>query len=467
MSSLKGSLEDNVLTLLCSSDQHAPGLVLHLKTELFSTRQYRKIADTAFRHIEQYGRAPGAHLRDILEADLMRGEEGLLLKRIIDDIDALAPELQPEYVLSKLSEFIALRKIAIAVEAAADAVQAGDVEAAQQALYQRDLGANLSPGIWMSDPDALLAFLNEKEDDHFTSGIETLDRRGIRPARGQVLLWLGSKKIGKSWALLQCGRLNMMSRRSVLYLTLEMSEDEISKRFVQSLFAMTATKSETIRVPVFKKDPLGRCAAIDFDVLTPEMIELRIRPQLIKRLKTFKSKPRFLIKSFPMSSLTIPMLNAYLDSLERTDNFKPDLLIIDYAKIMALDPKQLRISAGHTMEQLKGIAGIRDMAVVTAWQGNRQTEGAKTVTSGMISEDWSLAGTVDNLVTISRTAAEKQHGLARLLVDASRHAEDKWTAMISQSYATGQFCIDSVYMSKYVEEEVGRLSGEDAADAEE
>jgi replicative DNA helicase len=99
------------------------------------------------------------------------------------------------------------------------------------------------------------------------------------------------------------------------------------------------------------------------------------------------------------------------------------------------------------------------MAVVAVTQGNRSSDNARTVTAGMVAEDWSKIGTADTVLTYSQTSEEKEIGLARVLVAAARDARDKYVVMISQSYATCQFCIDSVYMSKFVESEVDRMTG--------
>jgi hypothetical protein len=82
----------------------------------------------------------------------------------------------------------------------------------------------------------------------------------------------------------------------------------------------------------------------------------------------------------------------------------------------------------------------------------------------MVAEDWSLGGTADTICTISRTQDEKDNGLARILVDKARMTRDSWLALISQSYATGQFALDSVYFSKYIAEEVDRITGTDNED---
>ena len=78
------------------------------------------------------------------------------------------------------------------------------------------------------------------------------------------------------------------------------------------------------------------------------------------------------------------------------------------------------------------------------------------MTGTHIAEDWSLLGTVDTAVTYSQSQDERGLGVARVYVDAARNAPDKWTAQITQSYATGQFCIDSVYLTKTVTDEIAR-----------
>lgn len=61
-------------------------------------------------------------------------------------------------------------------------------------------------------------------------------------------------------------------------------------------------------------------------------------------------------------------------------------------------------------------------------------------------EDFSKIGTADCAITYSQTAAERQLGLARLFVSNARTDEDKFTILIAQAYATGQFCLDSLRM---------------------
>lgn len=464
---LVGALEENILTMLCFSEAHAAALSLMVAPDLFSTRTYRRVATKAIDYLTSYHKPPGVHLRDLLEDDLRRGDDGKLLGHVLDAMDTLAPQLQATYVLDELGKFIETRKLMTALETATDAAASGDLEKAREALFQSDLGSQkASPGLFLHDTTNVLKFLEENNElEYFPSGIKALDERRIRPFRKQLFLIIGAKKIGKSLWLIEVGKQAIMNKKSVLHISLENSEELTAKRYTQACFGYTVGKAENLRVPVFKRDQLGRFSGLDWNTLTPEVLNLANKGAAIKKLNQLKNKPRLLIKEFPTGTLTIGQLNAYLDALERQEKFKPDLILLDSVNKMSIRSDQIRTDLGRIAIQLRGIAVARNIAIVTPTHSNRAGDMAKWVSGAAhVGEDYSLLGTADTVCTISRTPAEKQHGLARILVDAARDAEDKFNVMITQNYATCQFCLDSVYMSKHLEEEVSKLSGEDKTD---
>jgi replicative DNA helicase len=153
------------------------------------------------------------------------------------------------------------------------------------------------------------------------------------------------------------------------------------------------------------------------------------------------------------------MLNAYLDSLEQVEKFKPDLLIVDYLMMMHLDMEHLRFSMGAVARSLRGLATVRNCAVITAAQANREAANRKWVRGTDVAEDWSLVGTADTFLTYSQTDAEHELHVARLLVEKARNGRDKWSVYIAQTYETGQFCIDSAYGSGQLKDQL--LEGDD------
>ena len=459
---LTGSLEDNILTLLCHSAEHSANIAMQIAPNLFSTPKYRTIAERASDYILVYGKPPGVHMRDLLERELNRGDDdGKMYFRHCEDMDTLLPGLNADYVLAELARFVASRQLAQAIEEADEHLRAGDIEGAERALYQRDSAQTGTKGIWLHDAEAMLAWMNVSESDFFTSGIETLDTRGIRPARGELFLIIGAKKIGKSWWAIEVGKQNINRRKKVLHITLENSEDITAKRYVQALFAMTPGQAETVRYPIFKRDQLGRFTTIDYDTRVAEGITAETAPRIAKKLRAFKSRSRLLIKQFPTGSLTIAQLEAYLDTLARNENFRPDIIVLDSINRMAVNSDKIRTDLGQLAIRLRGVAVKRNVAIFTTTHSNRAGDSAKIVSGAQhVGEDYSLTGTADTVCTISRTKQEREMGRARIFVDAARNAEDKWIAMISQNFVTGQFAIDSVYMARHVEQEVERLDAE-------
>lgn len=461
---LQGALEDNLLCMLCWDEEHAPTLALRLPPEIFSTRAYSRIAEQALGYMERYHRPPGVHLRDLLEGELRRGEEGRFLSQVLDAMDGLREGIQPDYVLGELDRFIEIRKLTQAVSRAADSLHAGDLEDAREALADTGSAASdLKPGVFLHDTDDWLQFLRrDQEGDLFSSGVDVLDERGVRPRRGSLFLIMASAGRGKSFWLRQIAKQAVVEHhKKVLHITLENDLDETLMFYTMAFLGMTSEQVGTLRVPLFEKDELGRFLSLNFNQVTPEVVSPDRRAQIAQALRPYQARGKLFVQWFPTGSLTIGQLSAFLSSLEHTRGFRPDMLVLDYADLMHTDARDLRISTGRLYRDLRGLAGTRDMAVVTATQGNRSSADARVVTTSMIAEDWSKVGTADTVLTYSQTLDERELGLARVLVAKSRRSRDRWIALITQSYATGQFALDSVFMSKLAQSEISRHLGED------
>lgn len=243
------------------------------------------------------------------------------------------------------------------------------------------------------------------------------------------------------------GKHCMIQRKKVLHVTLEMSEARTAQRYVQALFSISKREAN-VRTTRFVTDNLGRLIDFEEDQLNrPTLMDPGIRDFISKKLESQrKRRAPLIIKQFPTGALTVTMLKAYLDGLERFQKFVPDVVIIDYPDLMKLDSDNLRISTGQIYKDLRGIAVERNLAMVVASQGNREAATAKMVTDSMIAEDYSKIATSDNVLTYTQTEEEKKLGLARLYVANGRNDEDKFVVLVSQSYAIGQFCLSSTYM---------------------
>jgi hypothetical protein len=230
---------------------------------------------------------------------------------------------------------------------------------------------------------------------------------------------------------------------------LEIEAEEVAQRYYQALFGMSKRedRNQVSRLKFNDRGELDQIVTETVDVPFTFASE-SIREELDTRLSWHARRAEnVVIKRFPMSSLTVDQLEAYLEHLEVVEHFVPDLLIVDYPKIMKLDPKNTRTSLGRTMEELRGMSQRRNFALVAVHQGNRDSMTANLVRLIHSGEDISVIQTADVAVTYSQTEAEHRLGLARLFVGKGRSEADQFGVLITQTYKTGQFVLESTRLS--------------------
>lgn len=452
------ALEEAVLSLLCYNSEIATLLVLKItESKFFSNQTNQKIAHVAIDYITKYGDAPKGQLEYLLENDLARGEQGKLLRLTIETLLKQSTQLQPSFILEQLDLFIESRKLTQNLQGALELLEEGELEQARDLVYKsQSTPQNGASGLWMRDPKQALKFLDRDEnEDFFTSGVEVLDQMGFRPKRKTFVFIIGSAKKGKSWWLINVGKGALQHHKKVLHITLEISEETTARRYMQSIFSLTKYEAKQVKVPYFERDEQNN-VTIQFRELEREGVFSK-RKDLQDKLYEWFSCPDWIIKEFPTGSLTAEHLELYLDSLEREKGFKPDITIVDYADLMKLDPASLRVETGQLYKNLRGIGVRRNMAVVSASQGNKEGEDAKVMRVTHVAEDWSKIGTADGVLTYSQTEDEYKLGLARLFVAATREEQGRYMVLVTQAYSIGQFAIDSTMMNANLITELQRV----------
>ena len=458
---IKGGLGENILTALCYNEECAAQLMLLITPDMFDTPGLQLLATRAMDYIRTYNKPPRRHMRDIFEAELRYDSaQGLQFRNVFTAMEDIATNLNPQYILDQLETFIGAAQVRTIIAKAQESLNKLDIDGAKLALTAKEAQVSYSHGKWLHRPDEMLSFLNKNNDEEpYSSGIDALDERGVQPARQTLMVFIAPPKSGKSWYLINQGKKNLVQRKSVLHITCENSEELTARRYIQALYSMSKQQVKNVRLPFFNKET-GGLHMKDLD--DPILLDESQRIPLTARLRSMERRPRLLIKGFASGILTVPMIIAYLDMLERTEGFTPDLLIVDYPKQMKLDPRNYRLDLGRILIELRGIAGTRGdkgIAVSTVMQGSKVSKNARVVRATMTAEDYSVVGTADTVLTYSQTPEEKRIGYARILVDAARDAEDSYIVMISQYYPIGQFCVDSMYMTQHLEAEAERISG--------
>lgn len=461
------TLMENTITLLAYSDEHGKIIARLVTPDLFEG-DYRIVATRVLTYWQQFQQAPKVHTADLFDDILSdpHNRKANTFRRILTNMLALSEGMNTAYIIDQVRSFSETQRIKGAILTSAEQINAKQQHAVEEirSIWNellRDRHVDFEPGLRLSEFDKVLAAM-ENQQSEFKSGIKVLDDHYIVPYRRAVMLLLGAAKRGKSWGLVHLGKQALLQRKKVVHVTLEMSAEEVAQRYYQSLFAVPKRKAE-IDLTSFQKNRNGELEEFVTRTITPEFAfdSPHIRDELETRiLYRGLLYENLIIKKFPMRSMSMDMLEGYLDNLEVTEKFIPDMLILDYIGITKTDAKNHRISLGRNGEDFRGICDRRHLAGVTAHQISRAGAEAFQSGSAHIAEDWSLIATADQIIAYSSTDAEHKYGLARLFVDRARGEGDRFGALITQSYATGQFALDSIFLKSEYFEMLKDLTGD-------
>lgn len=452
---LSSSLQESILTLIAFDDVQGK-IVTNLVTPDLFEPPYRDIATRVLDFRKKNGKAPGeSHVDDLFDHVLEdpKNRQANVYRRLLIGMIEQSKGLNAVYVASRVTDFIRRQTLKGAVIRAANRYQQGgdevtvDVELILgDALKQRV--ESFDPGIFLSDSQHALGFLDHQMPE-YRLGVREFDNLGFGLSRGSLMMILGTKGSGKSWGLVHIGKQALLQRAKVCHITLENSVDQTLQRYYQSMFAI-AKRNDLYTRTQLETDKLGHLVGLNVEKLRPKLNlrSKKIRQELLTRIENWGTRfGRLVVKRFPAGMLTVNMLRAYLDEMETTFNFVPDVLILDYPQLMHIpDAKLLRQTLGRIVIDIRGLCTERNMAGAIVAQGNRDGMSAKTLQGKHTGEDISMIQTCDDVLTYSQTSDEKKLGLARLFVEKCRSDKDGYTVLVSQSYTTGQWALGSTLM---------------------
>jgi archaellum biogenesis ATPase FlaH len=204
---------------------------------------------------------------------------------------------------------------------------------------------------------------------------------------------LAGTGVGKSLFMCHYAASLINQGKNVLYITLELAEEEVAKRIDANL--MNVTFDDLMNMP---KDMYKTKA---------------------EKLKS-KSNGKLIVKEYPTASAGSIHFKALLNELHLKKKFKPDVMIIDYLNICCSS----RIRAGEggnsytyvkaIAEELRGLAVEAEVPLLTATQTNRTGFVSTDVGLEDTSESFGLPATADFMFAL--IANENLDKLGQIMV---------------------------------------------------
>jgi archaellum biogenesis ATPase FlaH len=210
--------------------------------------------------------------------------------------------------------------------------------------------------------------------------MNTITKGGLKRKTFNILM--AATGIGKSLFMCHFAAANIAQGTNVLYITMEMSEEETAKR-------------------------------VDCNLLNISMDDLDLLPKetYIKKIEKMNTKVmgKLIIKEYPTSSAGSGHFRHLLNELKLKKNFEPDVVYIDYLNICS----SARVKLGGSMnsygyikaiaEELRALAVEFNVPIVSATQYNRDGYGNSDVDLTNTSESMGITHTADLILALIST----------------------------------------------------------------
>jgi hypothetical protein len=201
-----------------------------------------------------------------------------------------------------------------------------------------------------------------------------------------------------SWILSKLGAEAMKMGKNVVHYTLELNQNYVGLRY-DSVFS-----------------------GIDFQDVRKNI------PKIEQCVSQIKGKLK--IKYFPIKTVSVNGLHAHIQQLTAME-FKPDLMIVDYADILksiTTDKNSNSYSEmGSIYEELRGLAGELQIPVWTASQSNRSGMDNDIIEASSIADSYRKVMTADFVMSLSRKREDKISHTGRFHIIKNRFGADGMT----------------------------------------
>lgn len=493
------SIENKIATAFIVSSKFCKEVIPVTKSEYFESDYIKKIVNWVVDYHTKYDKAPNKYIQEIynLHKDNLKEAEveniGILLSKLSDFYED-QDSFNSDYYSDIAIEYYRKQAIKIMSEKTSVLIEMNELDEAEKVIQNyHNVAKETSRCINPMDPDYIRkVMLNNTEDNVLFSFPGALGEVIGNLERGWLVGILGPMKRGKTWYLQEFAIYALYKRLKVLFISLEMDSDKVSKRIYKRLTALGEEAKDYV-YPIFdckrnqdgtcsKKERVNKIKLLSENGEKPEFdLKMKYRPcsvcrdnglngflpeswftvykrdklkvssiiNMTKKGSSNSFRKNLRVLSYPAYSANIEQIKFDLSLLEQRENFLPDVLVIDYADILAPED---RLQVGRerlddTWKMLKNLSQVHHCLVVTASQSNRASINKKNVTQIDIAEDIRKVAHVDMMISLSQLPYEKRSGIMRIAVVAHRERDfqELKQCMVLQQLELGQPHLDSEF----------------------
>jgi len=346
-------MENVVLQNLMTNNMYFSKAYSHLSSDLFKDPSNEVIYNTISEYVNAHSVRP-----NLKEIGLTISQSNKINKTLksatllkFKEIAKDSPVENLDFMLEKTELWVQRQKLTEAVFTSADIIQSDGAFEPIVGMFTDALQVSFDTDTGMSYQETIddRAEYYHRKIQGLSTGIPGMDKALGDGYMKKTLNLISAPSHGGKSALLACISANMVVKgNNILYITLEMSEEETAKR-------------------------------IDANILDIDINEFKNTPMDVIKDKFNKVKDHLgelVIKEYPAGTFNTLHLEGLMQELS-TKGFVPDAIMIDYLGLMASSRTTLATSGGTYMyikqiaEECHGFAKKYDLPVISAAQLNR------------------------------------------------------------------------------------------------
>ena len=392
--------QEKIFQALLNDHEWASQMMEVMKYDYFELKYLQFLCDRFFSFYSKYRNFPTMQLLvSIIKDELTAGDDIILREQVVEYLTRMkaSPNLGDlKFVKDKTLDFCKKQTLQQALEESVKAIKQENYESVLNIMKDAVFKGNSSTlgHNFFEDHDARFHLIDRST---CATGIKHLDQKDVLNGglgRGEIGVVVANTGVGKSHYLVAMGAEALRRGKNVVHYTFELTETAVGIRYDSNLCNIPSSNV------VENKDTI---------------------------LKTYGENEfgNLIIKQYPTGAASIITIRNHLDKLMMKD-FKPSLLVIDYADIMRSTRTydSLRHELKLVYEELRNLAMEMNIPIWTASQANRDSAKAEVVGLENMSEAYGKAMVADVVVSLSRKPMEKATGAGRLFVAKNRAGRD-------------------------------------------
>lgn len=386
-----------IISLVLRKNEYRDRVLPYLKDEYFQDKDDRTLFNSVNEHLEKYHTTPDklqlkmtCQEKQWIDDDLLESTLDTVWKEELPDDLSWCIEKTEEFCKNQAVYNAIMKSIAIY-----DGTDKNKTTMAIPDIIKEAVSVNFDSTIGLDMFDDA-----EKRFEYYThpefkvpfmlSSLNDITNGGL-PTKTLSLIMAGTNA-GKSMLMISLASDYIKQGTDVLYITMEMREEEIFRRVDAHLLDVD----------------INKVASIEHDDFINK----------IEKLKR-KSYGRLKVKEYPPGAAHPGHFKTLINELQTKKNFKPKVVFVDYLGIIA--SSRIKVGTQNSYfylkaaaEELRAFATEEDVVVISAMQIVRSALSSSDFNLEDISEGASTAHTADMVLGLIRTDELDQCGQALL-----------------------------------------------------